>query len=1070
MAHLQDKSIDELTRFIDGGSKKGKAKKKKGKEEEERPIITDAAPNRPVFPEGTRWMLPLGWMDPAEDAAAHLRCWRELGQCELTAVVEANRYLRLQLQPADKNRLLSTPGSCVLAFPRHDAVKRMSDTEMLQGSNVQFFSTLLNVFVFSNDELRDPGKEGKCPPPEVSKGNLVFELLVRQRDCLTPPPLRFSSGPCIPKSRVDMSRTVQWTEPELVQMRVDGREEPVIRMRWWINVEVLQVVCKSNLIDCTGLERTDVEPFEWLCCVYDDGFPGAPALQECNWAFRHGLKGPAVPPVLPAPAASPAAAAAAAAAPPAETKAAEEADLEELSCSSNSSRTLALPAKLVHFWCDLVGKELPYIAKADSYVHFDVRMTSTGREVIPEHWIVAFVEREKSEKSKARYHTGLLNLNIIPESSVPEGYLASAQELDPNAKGPRDYLHFELLLRESDTAQPLCITAGPVRENPSTKHRESMRIDLGRSVRQIQKDVVEKSGKRLNRNSWYVCIETLRLVATCNGLDCSGLDDAKAPPVQWVIVLCDEQLEQSAETRSIEDLLDFIDGKADDALRELKEPKPAPPDPERVKATAVALFDLMSSLGAGRPEEKADRPTAASAARAAAEAAAAAASGDPVAQVKAAAELLAQAAAQSNSPRKFAAALAAAQLAAEPYGMARRCKSRARLHWALPTAGLVLVLQLCWAPVGWAIANGAPRGRGMTAVQQSVKHRERTVVRNNWVDEFQDFRDSGYDVAKLMLKKAQEKGKGDRLLAASRTLSEGDNNAAAGALHAIRDLLGSQEGILQRELTGLRTQLSALDTRFSQVQERLQESEEREGLLGKRLTAALKQERELKFALETARQQYESVSEELEGLQDSETKLKRQVQELVQREQDLKNADVVRPKDLEEMESLRKERDQLVMRLQQLEQEGKDYGRELAESQKREVALQAALDNSTEQMAELITALTESRAREAELQGQLSAALEREQSMSIDLQESQKREQQLTKELEDQAQLLADALSSQEQLAERLDETLRKATSVAADLTASRKHEVALMKELKDSMDREEQLKNELEAVARPVS
>jgi len=324
-----------------------------------------------------------------------------------------------------------------------------------------------------------------------------------------------------------------------------------------------------------------------------------------------------------------------------------------------------LPAKLVHFWCDLVGKELPYIAKADSYVHFDVRMTSTGREVIPEHWIVAF-EREKSEKSKPRYHTGLLNLNIIPESSVPEGYLASAQEIDPNAKGPRDYLHFELLLRESDAAQPLCITAGPVRENPSTKHRESMRIDLGRSVRQIQKDVVEKSGKRLNRSSWYVCIETLRLVATCNGLDCSGLDDAKAPPVQWVIVLCDEQLEQSAETRSIEDLLDFIDGKADDALRELKEPKPAPPDPERVKATAVALFDLMSSLGAGRPEEKADRPTAASAARAAAEAAAAAASGDPVAQVKAAAELLAQAAAQSNSPRKFAAALAAAQLAAEP--------------------------------------------------------------------------------------------------------------------------------------------------------------------------------------------------------------------------------------------------------------------------------------------------------------------------------------------------------------------------------------------------------------------
>ena len=30
----------------------------------------------------------------------------------------------------------------------------------------------------------------------------------------------------------------------------------------------------------SGMERSDVEPFEWLCCVYDDGFPGAPAMQE----------------------------------------------------------------------------------------------------------------------------------------------------------------------------------------------------------------------------------------------------------------------------------------------------------------------------------------------------------------------------------------------------------------------------------------------------------------------------------------------------------------------------------------------------------------------------------------------------------------------------------------------------------------------------------------------------------------------------------------------------------------------------------------------------------------------
>eukprot|EP00913_Durusdinium_trenchii_P009621 g9039.t1 len=297
---------------------------------------------------------------------------------------------------------------------------------------------------------------------------------------------------------------------------------------------------------------------------------------------------------------------------------------------------------------------------------------------------------------------------------------------------------------------------------------------------------------------------------------------------------------------------------------------------------------------------------------------------------------------------------------------ARRCSARShRFRWPLRAVCVGLsasVFHFCCFTL--------PRATYRVGSGATSERRVMRTAQRNWVDEFQDFRDSGYDVAKLMLKKAQEKGKGDRCLAqsASRTLSQDDNNAAGAALHAIRDLLGSQEGILQRELTGLRTQLSALDTRFSQVQERLQESEDHLCLLGKRLTAALKQERELKFALETARQQYESVSEELEGLQDSETQLKRQVQELMEREKDLKNADVVRPKDLEEMEALRKERDQLMMRLQQLEKDEKAYGRELAESQKREAALQQALDNSTEQMAELITALTESRAREAELQ------------------------------------------------------------------------------------------------------
>eukprot|EP00439_Symbiodinium_sp_Y106_P071975 s463_g13.t1 len=455
---------------------------------------------------------------------------------------------------------------------------------------------------------------------------------------------------------------------------------------------------------------------------------------------------------------------------------------------------------------------------------------------------------------------------------------------------------------------------GPVRENPETRQCETLRIPLGRCLPHIQTFPVDPPvpGKKLLASRWFIAVDTLRIIANSYQQECGGLDDPAKPPTKWVIILVDQASSKGSsgtETRSIDDLLDYIEAKDPVRSKKLRK-KPAP------KAQADP-----SQLGPSTARPSSERVT--SSAAAAAAAAAAAVSGDPALQVKAAAELLALAAKQSNFPRKFAAALAAAELAADlpiPGLMASSMPRRARgfrrgtcAPWRTVLATGLLCLLFFHA------AFVLPR-----PVSRTVR-----TARQNWVDEFQDFRDSGYDVAKLMLKKATEPF-GDSylgfalcLLAASRTLSDGDaadeSGAAgdaglkdcwlwglSGALHAIRDMLGSQEGILQRELTGLRSQLSALDSRFSQ---------EREGLLGKRLTAALKQERELKFALETARQQYET---ELETLQDSESKLKRQVQDLVDREQELKNADVVRPKDMEEVEALRKERDELLQRLEML--------------------------------------------------------------------------------------------------------------------------------------------------------
>merc|ERR1712194_954210 len=107
-----------------------------------------------------------------------------------------------------------------------------------------------------------------------------------------------------------------------------------------------------------------------------------------------------------------------------------------------------------------------------------------------------------------------------------------------------EYVEFELLLRvhEAPVQRQLRVTAGPVRLNAQTGQRESMRIDLGRCVRQIATDVVDDPrGKRVVRNRWWICVEMLRLVCTANSLDCQALDKPGHPPVEWVVCLVDER-------------------------------------------------------------------------------------------------------------------------------------------------------------------------------------------------------------------------------------------------------------------------------------------------------------------------------------------------------------------------------------------------------------------------------------------------------------------------------------------------------------------------------------------------
>eukprot|EP00439_Symbiodinium_sp_Y106_P064527 s463_g10.t1 len=198
-AKLQDKSIDELTKFIDGGSKKGKAKKKKVATKEEEPEVEESCV---YLSQAIDWQLALGWMEMTHQEP-HLLQWKGLTRNEPTptAVYEANRFLRFRLQPPPHGgRTRAKPASCLLAMPQKESLARIPEASRNRATNIPYFSTLLNTSVLSNDEIQaiqlgqEPPKQDKDIPLEMANSNLFFELYVRQRNYPFPPPLRLAFG------------------------------------------------------------------------------------------------------------------------------------------------------------------------------------------------------------------------------------------------------------------------------------------------------------------------------------------------------------------------------------------------------------------------------------------------------------------------------------------------------------------------------------------------------------------------------------------------------------------------------------------------------------------------------------------------------------------------------------------------------------------------------------------------------------------------------------------------------------------------------------------------------------
>ncbi|CAE8658691.1 unnamed protein product, partial [Polarella glacialis] len=211
----------------------------------------------------------------------------------------------------------------------------------------------------------------------------------------------------------------------------------------------------------------------------------------------------------------------------------------------------------------------------------------------------------------------------------------------------------------------------------------------------------------------------------------------------------------------------------------------------------------------------------------------------------------------------------------------------------LPT---LLFLPLSWVPA--SSVRGKPGGAFPRRHSLSRGAKQRTALRN-WL---QEFIDGGFDVAAIFSPKPPWALNPPRK----------EEEESDGVLSKVRDLLGSQENILGKELRGLQSQIGTLDARFSDVQQRLRDSEEREGLLGKRLTTALKHESELNFAVESAKNEYGQVADELETLQLVEENLKKEIRQIQEREQDLLLKEVVLGAELEELRPLKALRAQLL--------------------------------------------------------------------------------------------------------------------------------------------------------------
>jgi len=160
----------------------------------------------------------------------------------------------------------------------------------------------------------------------------------------------------------------------------------------------------------------------------------------------------------------------------------------------------------------------------------------SGLGVSPRAFWVAFPTPDPKKD-----HLTLLHLSIVRHGDIPE--------LNGIGEGPYcESVEFELMSFEDQPIVPeettLRFSTGPIRLNPVTRERESMRLNLDSHIRWARKDYVQNSPDSANgavaRLRWWIPIETFKLVCRANDVD-AGVLEGGTSKLEWVACLAEER-------------------------------------------------------------------------------------------------------------------------------------------------------------------------------------------------------------------------------------------------------------------------------------------------------------------------------------------------------------------------------------------------------------------------------------------------------------------------------------------------------------------------------------------------